>query len=63
MLNIPENRHRFPFFFFLVYLEEKIGLGGLMAAYSFLMRGRGGAGAELWSLVTSDRTQENSLKL
>ena len=37
--------------------------GDLIAAYSFLTRGSGRAGTNLFSLVTSDRTQGNGVKL
>ena len=37
--------------------------GNLLALYSFLRRGRGEGGAELFSLVSSDRTRGNGSKL
>ncbi|GAB0187060.1 mitochondrial enolase superfamily member 1 [Grus japonensis] len=37
--------------------------GDLIMAYSFLMRGSEGAGADLLPLVTSDRTRGNGMKL
>ncbi|KAK4831437.1 hypothetical protein QYF61_017568 [Mycteria americana] len=37
--------------------------GNLMALYSFLRRGRGEGGAELFSLGSSDRTHGNGSKL
>ena len=37
--------------------------GDLIARYSFLRRGRGEGGAELCSLVSSDRTRGNGSKL
>ena len=40
----------------LFSLENRRLRGGLMAACSLLMRGTGGAGADLFSLVTSDNT-------
>jgi len=43
---------------------EKRRLGGdLITAYSFLMGGSGGRRAGLLSLVTSDRTQEDGMKM
>ena len=41
---------------------EKSGLrGDLITVYSFLMRGSGGAGTDLFSLVTSYTTQGNGV--
>ncbi|KAJ7402862.1 hypothetical protein BTVI_82713 [Pitangus sulphuratus] len=47
-----------------VFSLEKWRLkGDLITAYNFLVRGRGGAETDLCSLVTSDRTSGNGLKL
>ncbi|PKU36760.1 cd99 antigen-like [Limosa lapponica baueri] len=43
-------------------LEKRRPRGALMAVYTFLTGGSGAGGADL-SLVTSDRTQENGMKL
>ena len=37
--------------------------GNLIKVYNFLMTGRGGAGTDLFSVVTSDRTGGNCLKM
>ncbi|KAJ7407913.1 hypothetical protein BTVI_61467 [Pitangus sulphuratus] len=42
---------------------EKRMRGNLIAVYNFLERGSGGAGTDLLSEVTSDRTQGNDIKL
>ncbi|KAJ7411403.1 hypothetical protein BTVI_49502 [Pitangus sulphuratus] len=47
----------------LFSLEKKRLRGGVTEAYNFLMKGNGGVNTDLFSVVTSDRTQENGLKL
>ena len=37
--------------------------GDLIAVYNFVARGSGEAGADLFSVITSDRTQGNGVKL
>ena len=44
-------------------LEKRRLRGDLIVVYSFLTRGSGGAGANLFSLITSDRTHGNDVKL
>ena len=47
----------------LFSLEKRRLRGDLIAVYSFLMRGSGGAGTDLFSLVTSKKTQGKCMKL
>jgi len=47
----------------LFSLEKKNLRGELITVYKFLKLGSGGGGADLIFLVTSDRTQENAMKL
>ncbi|RMC07182.1 hypothetical protein DUI87_16638 [Hirundo rustica rustica] len=47
----------------LFSLEKRRHTGELIIMYNFLMRGRGGAGIDLFSVVTSDKGQGNGLNL
>ncbi|KAJ7397258.1 hypothetical protein BTVI_136908 [Pitangus sulphuratus] len=47
----------------LFSLKKRKQRGDLIAVYNCLMRGRRGAGTNLFSVVTSDRTQGSDLKL
>ena len=47
----------------LFSLEKRRLRGGLVAVYSFLERGSGGAGTDLFSSVTTDRTHGNGVSL
>uniref|UniRef100_A0A8B9I876 Reverse transcriptase domain-containing protein n=1 Tax=Anser brachyrhynchus TaxID=132585 RepID=A0A8B9I876_9AVES len=47
----------------LFSLEKRRLRGDIITAYSFLMRDSGGAGTDLFSLVASDSTQWNGVKL
>ncbi|KAJ7416297.1 hypothetical protein BTVI_35996 [Pitangus sulphuratus] len=47
----------------LLSLEKRRLREDLIAVYPFTVRGRGGADTNLFSVVTSDRTQGNGLEL
>ena len=47
----------------LFCLEKRRLRGDLVAVYNFLARGSGRVGADLLSVITSDRTHKNSVKL